>query len=148
LRGPFAALFGNSSGGVVTLYTNDPPRVPTLRSSGGGGSFGARQWGVDMGTTVGEVGLSVRRFDRSSDGWRDHSASRREQWGARLVRESPEGSRLSLVVATLEQPEAQDPLGLTRAQFDEDPRQAGAGAIAFNTRKSVEHRQAGVEWRQ
>ncbi len=148
LRGPFAALFGNSSGGVVTLYTNDPPRVPTLRFSGGGGSFGARQWGVDMGATVGEVGLSVRRFDRSSDGWRDHSASRREQWGARLVRESPEGSRLSLVVATLEQPEAQDPLGLTRAQFDEDPRQAGTGAIEFGTRKSVEHRQGGVELRQ
>src|SRR5690606_19379868 len=148
LRGPFAALFGNSSGGVVSLYTEDPPRVPTLRFSGGAGSFGTHQWGLDMGAAVRDVGLSLRRFDRSSDGWREHSASRREQWGAKLVREDTEGSRLSLVVATLEQPEAQDPLGLTRAQFDEDPRQAGAGAIAFNTRKSVEHRQAGVEWRQ
>jgi len=148
LRGPFAALFGNSSGGVITLYTEDPPRRPTLEFSGGAGSFGTRQWGVGAGATVGEVGLSLRRFDRWSDGWREHSASRRQQWGAKLVRENPEGSRLSLVVATLDQPETQDPLGLTRAQFDEDPRQAGTGAIAFDTRKSVDHRQAGVEWRQ
>src|SRR5690606_17034005 len=83
----------------------------------------------------------------SSDGWREHSASRREQWGAKLVREDAEGSRLSIVVATLEQPEAEDPLGLTRAQFDEDPRQADPAALAFDTRKSVDHRQAGLEWR-
>lgn len=148
LRGPFAALFGNSSGGVVTLYTRDPPRAPTLRLSGGAGSFGTRQWGVGVGTTVGDVGLSLRRSVRSSDGWREHSASRREQWGAKLVREDADGSRLAFVVATLDQPEAQDPLGLTRAQLEENPRQAGTGAIAFDTRKSVEHRQAGLEWRR
>ncbi len=148
LRGPFAALFGNSSGGVVSLYTEDPPRAPTLELSGGAGSFGSRQWGVGVGATVGDVGLSLRHFSRWSDGWREHSASRREQWGAKLVREDADGSRLSLVVATLEQPEAQDPLGLTRAQFEEDPRQAVAAARAFDTRKSVDHRQAGLEWRR
>ncbi len=148
LRGPFAALFGNSSGGVVSLYTEDPPRAPTLELSGGAGSFGSRQWGVGVGATVGDVGLSLRHFSRWSDGWREHSASRREQWGAKLVREDAEGTRLSLVVATLEQPEAQDPLGLTRAQFEEDPRQAVAAARAFDTRKSVDHRQAGLEWRR
>src|SRR5690606_21972311 len=128
LRGPFAALFGNSSGGVVSLYTEDPSHAPAFGFSGGAGSFGSREWGLALGTTSGDVGLSLRRFVRWSDGWRDHSASRREQWGAKLVREDEEGSRLSLVVATLDQPDAQDPLGLTRAQFEDDPRQAVAEA--------------------
>lgn len=148
LRGPFAALFGNSSGGVVSLYTEDPSHAPAFGFSGGAGSFGSREWGLALGTTSGDVGLSLRRFVRWSDGWRDHSASRREQWGAKLVREDEEGSRLSLVVATLDQPDAQDPLGLTRAQFEDDPRQAVAEALAFDTRKSVAHRQAGLEWRR
>ncbi|RPH60003.1 MAG: TonB-dependent receptor, partial [Burkholderiales bacterium] len=45
-------------------------------------------------------------------------------------------------------PDTQDPLGLTRDQFERDPRQAGTGATTFDTRKSVDHRQAGLSWQR
>lgn len=41
-------------------------------------------------------------------------------------------------------PDTQDPLGLTRAQFEEDPSQATAVATQFNTRKSVDQSQGGA----
>src|SRR5204863_1963465 len=30
LRGPFSALYGNASGGVIAVDTQDPPKQPTL----------------------------------------------------------------------------------------------------------------------
>lgn len=41
---------------------------------------------------------------------------------------------------------AQDPLGLTRAEFEADPGQTTASALRFNTRKSVRQRQLGAAW--
>lgn len=40
----------------------------------------------------------------------------------------------------------QDPLGLTRAEFEADPGQTTASALRFNTRKSVRQRQLGAAW--
>ena len=42
------------------------------------------------------------------------------------------------------QPEAQDPLGLTRAQWQANPRQADPAATLFDTRKTVDQQQGGV----
>ena len=46
---------------------------------------------------------------------------------------------LVLVANALDSPEAQDPLGLTQAQMEADPRQAPAAALVFDTRKSLRH---------
>jgi len=77
LRGPFAALYGNSSGGLVTVFTEDPPRRPTLGLRAGAGSFGTSKLGAEFGATAGAFGAraDVSRF--RTDGYRDHSRTRR-----------------------------------------------------------------------
>src|SRR5579864_1422083 len=40
MRGPFSALYGNSSGGVIQLFTADGPPVPTLSGRFDAGSYG------------------------------------------------------------------------------------------------------------
>jgi iron complex outermembrane receptor protein len=49
-----------------------------------------------------------------------------------------------LVANVVETPSVQDPLGLTRAQLAANPRQAGVGAVLFNTRKSLDQEQLGA----
>ena len=44
----------------------------------------------------------------------------------------------------LHQPGSQDPLGLTRAQFETDPRQVDGAALTFDTRKAVRQGQGGL----
>ncbi|ODS97299.1 MAG: hypothetical protein ABS56_09980 [Lautropia sp. SCN 69-89] len=146
LRGPFAALYGNSSGGLVSVFTGDPPQRPTWRATGHAGSFGAWKFGAGFGDTIGAVGarMDASRFD--TDGFREHSRTRRDLASARLTHVDHPDSRFALDATVLHQPETGDPLGLTRQQVKEDPRQAGTGAIAFDTRKSVEHRQLGLSW--
>lgn len=147
LRGPFAALYGNSSGGLVTVFTEDPPQQPTFGMRAGAGSFGARKLGIEFGGTTGALGARVDASRFRTDGWRDHSRTRRDLANARLVW-SGDASRFSLSATALDQPDTLDPLGLTRAQLASDPRQAGTGAVAFDTRKSVDHRQIGADWQR
>ena len=53
--------------------------------------------------------------------------------------------RLRITLNALDIPEAEDPLGLTRAQWQEDPRQASPQALQFRTRKSTEQQQLGAQ---
>ncbi len=53
--------------------------------------------------------------------------------------------RLSLNSVAM--PDAQDPLGLTRSQYEADPLQAAPVAVQFNTRKTTRQQTAGAEVR-
>ncbi len=46
LRGPFSALYGNSSGGVIQVFTEDGEAPPRLGFSAAGGSFGSTRLGA------------------------------------------------------------------------------------------------------
>ncbi|MDA8109371.1 MAG: TonB-dependent receptor [Betaproteobacteria bacterium] len=144
LRGPFAALYGNSSGGVIQLFTENAPREPTPGASLSVGSYRSWRETLKFGATDGALGANGDLSRFSTDGYRDHSAATRYLGDAKLRLALAGGSSLSLVVNELSQPWTQDPLGLTRAQLDADRRQAGTGALQYNTRKNILHRQAGL----
>ena len=148
LRGPFSALYGNSSGGVIELFTadgSDPPQLDFGLVGAGHGSVraSANARGVAEGF---DYNLDVTHFQ--TDGWRDHSAARRESGNAKLGWNIGNDGRLTVVANTLSLPEAQDPLGLTHEQFDADPRQVTAVAALYDTRKSVRQNQLGAIWAQ
>ncbi|KAG1251953.1 hypothetical protein G6F68_012018 [Rhizopus microsporus] len=93
LRGPFSALYGNSSGGVIQVYTEDGTPPPTLSASGWGGSDGTWRYGVKA--SGGEPGgldyvLDASRF--TTDGYRDHSGERREGGGGGITLRHDNGS--------------------------------------------------------
>ncbi len=60
LRGPFSALYGNSSGGVIQLFTADGKEPAELRSSVAYGSFDTMRAGVSASGITGPVGLQRR----------------------------------------------------------------------------------------
>jgi iron complex outermembrane receptor protein len=143
LRGPFASLYGNSSGGVIQVFTADGPERPTLDAGLMGGSFGQRRAYLRFGGDAQCVNYLVSASRYETDGYRDHSAATREQFNAKVTARVGTGT-LTLVANALDQPDTQDPLGLTRAQFQANPRQVDASAIAFDTRKSIRQKQAGA----
>jgi iron complex outermembrane recepter protein len=144
LRGPFSSMYGNASGGVINVQTQDGPQQPTVWSDLSGGSFNTWRGAAKFGGQWGSVnGLGdVSHFE--TDGYRQHSAAMREQINAKLRIDLQDRSSLTVVANALDQPDTQDPLGLTRAEYQADPRQATPNAIAFNTRKSVAHEQLGA----
>jgi iron complex outermembrane receptor protein len=144
LRGPFASLYGNASGGFIQTFTEDGPERPTLRPSLSVGSYDSHRAGIVVGGTAGALNYLVDASRFQTDGYRDHSAARRDHLNAKLRIAFATGATLTAIVNALEQPDTQDPLGLRRAQMQANPRQVDPAAIAFDTRKSIEHRQGGL----
>ena len=147
LRGPLAQLYGNAAGGVLQVFTRDPPVTsdkPEYSLSAGVGSDNQRHLAAGIAGGSDTLGgtLDVSRY--STDGFRDHSAARREQLNAKVVAKPSGDTTLTGIINLFNQPLAEDPLGLTHAQFDKNPRQVIPGALTFNTRKTIAQQQAGL----
>ncbi|HWJ06163.1 MAG TPA: TonB-dependent receptor [Steroidobacteraceae bacterium] len=146
LRGPFAALYGNSSGGVIHLLSALESKEPQVRVSGTNDENGTWRGSLNFAGAFGPADFSgnLARFD--TDGFRDHSAARRDTANLWLRYRPDDASTLTVLGNALDQPDTQDPLGLTQEQLDADPTQAGLGAVEFDTRKSVHHLQGGLSY--
>ena len=148
LRGPFSALYGNSSGGVIQVFTADGEGPPRFDFGLAGASDGTWRASANARGASGgfDYNLDVTHFQ--TDGYRDHSRARRESGNAKLGWKIGDGGKLTLLLNSVDLPSAQDPLGLTRAQFRADPRGVAAVAEQFDTRKSVHQDQAGAIYEQ
>jgi len=159
LRGPFSALYGNHSGGVVQLFTREPTDRPTVDATFTGGSYGQRKLDTNASGRSGGIGYLIDASRFETDGYRDHSAATRDQAYAKLVVEPTSTSRLVITASGLRQDDTQDPLGVTWDTFRRDPR---AGEIdttdtrspqrtlaeRYDTRKSINHKQFGATFEQ
>lgn len=154
LRGPFSALYGNSSGGVISLVSA-APKEARWSLDADVGSDGLRQWRAGVATPLpGGFSLAAQLGRFEIDGFRPQSAAERTLANLRLGW-AGERDRVLLVANAIDQP-ALDALGLTRAQFDLDPRQTTIQALPqtapgqadrFNTRKNTRQQQLGLTWR-
>lgn len=147
LRGPFSALYGNSSGGVVQVFTEEGSRPPQWVADISAGSYGTRRYGLRAsGATESALGLidyNVSASHFTTGGYRDHSAARKNLGNVKLGVQLDDASRLTIVANGVDLT-AQDPLGLTRSQFESNPRTAAIQARTFNTRKMVQQTQGGL----
>jgi len=143
LRGPFSVMHGNAAGGVINVITRSGASDPGIALDLMAGSYGTYRAAVQAGGLTNGVDWigSGAYFD--TDGYRDHSSARRTQANGKLVYTTAGGTTLRLVGNALETP-AQDPLGLTRAQFESDPRSVVPQALLFDTRKKVRQGQGGI----
>lgn len=144
LRGPFSALYGNASGGVISVFSEDPPAAPQATMTGGGGSYGSGTFGVKLGAATPYVGGVVAASEFVTDGFREHSSARRDLTNAKLVLDPSPSTRVTLIGNTQYQPETEDPLGLTRAQWTANPRGVDPAALQFDTRKTINQMQGGA----
>jgi iron complex outermembrane receptor protein len=144
LRGPFSTLYGNASGGVISVFTEDGPSPPQASLQAIGGSYRTSNLVAKLGGQQGAVNFDVAGNHFTTDGYRDHSQASRDLLNARVSLVAGEDTQITLIGNSLYQPEAQDPLGLTRAQWQANPRQADPAATLFDTRKTVNQTQGGV----
>jgi iron complex outermembrane receptor protein len=96
--------------------------------------------------SAGAFGYVVHASRFETDGYREHSAARRDLGNAKLTWRTGDAGKLTLVANSVAVPNAQDPLGLTRAQYEADPRSVDPAAITFNTRKSFNQTQLGATY--
>ena len=178
LRGPFSALYGNSSGGVVQTFTERGGGATRIVPSFAVGSYGTLRVGLKA---LGSVGLKTdddvspriaagRTGDESAAihasaasfaanpsidyavdashfetrGSREHSGARRDLAHAKLTYANVDDTTVTAIVNRVDLPRADDPLGLSRAEYTRDPHAVDPTALQFDTRKTFSQSQAGV----
>ncbi|SNC66724.1 iron complex outermembrane recepter protein [Hymenobacter gelipurpurascens] len=128
IKGPTASVYGAGIGGAV-LLTNRRPLPGTSRVQTGftAGSYGLRRYTVaaETGTATGYLRAQYSR--QTLDGYREQSALRRETIALDGEMKATEHGTLGLH-ALYTDLDYQLPGGLTRAQFEQNPRQARPGS--------------------
>ena len=150
LRGPFSALYGNSSGGVINVTSQTGTQPPTVEASSYYGSFGTWHYGmkatgaVGDGSHAGDVDYTVSTNRFTTHGYRDHSGARKNLANARLGVRINDVSQLTLLLNSVDI-KANDAGGLTADEWRDNPRQSPRGD-QYNTRKNTRQTQAGLRY--
>lgn len=150
LRGPFSALYGNASGGVVNVVTRKGQQPDRVAASTDYGSFGSWRYGLKAsgatgdGSQPGDVDYTVSTNRFTTHGFRDHSGTRKNLANARLGVRIDDVSKLSLMLNSVDI-KANDPGGLSHEEWKANPRQSPRGD-QYNTRKTLTQTQAGLRY--
>jgi iron complex outermembrane receptor protein len=153
LRGPFSALYGNSSGGVINVETETGQQPTTLEASSWYGSYGSWRNSVKAsgatgdGTQAGDVNYTVSASRFTTHGFRDHSSADKNLGNAKLGVRIDDVSTLTLLFNSVHV-DAQDPGGLTAEQWKDNPRQVASNVTLYDARKTVDQTQAGLHYQR
>ena len=144
LRGPFSALYGNASGGVINVSTEEggPDTVWSTTAAGGStGSFRLEEK-ISGSTSMFNYVIAGSRFE--TEGWRQQSAAQRDNLNARLGFRLGPDTQAVLVLNRLDLPNAKDPQGLDAVGLA-NPRSVPASVLSFDTRKTTRQSQLGLD---
>ncbi|RZJ21351.1 TonB-dependent receptor [Acinetobacter sp. UBA3106] len=148
LGGPFSALYGNSSGGTILTSTKQGQGKDSIEVGYSGGSHQKSradiilQGGAEKASEPSYV-VSSSYFD--TDGYRDHSAARKVLSNAKLTWDLEDGSKVNWIVNHVDI-NADDPQGLSREQWQANPKQVNDAANIYDVRKEINQTQTGLTW--
>lgn len=145
IRGPAAALYGNTAGGVIQMEMERPPRVPFSQEFGVvAGSHGLLRLQSSTAGQAESIDYQVNLTRLQTDGYRQHSEARNLYLNSRI---GWEGARDRVrVVVNAGDSDALNPGSLSAEQQADDR----FGAFPFNvnqqTGKTVTEGMAGMSW--
>nr|WP_291368992.1 MULTISPECIES: TonB-dependent receptor [unclassified Acinetobacter] len=148
LGGPFSTLYGNSSGGTILTSTKQGQGKDSIEVGYSGGSHQKSradiilQGGAEKASEPSYV-VSSSYFD--TDGYRDHSAARKVLSNAKLTWDLEDGSKVNWIVNHVDI-NADDPQGLSREQWQANPKQVNDAANIYDVRKEINQTQTGLTW--
>lgn len=131
LKGPFAALYGNASGGVVAFRSREALTEgwkfeQTLAAR-------TQQSMVMLGSEIGEFALAQGQYE----GYRPRNNAEKKQASWRKSFELSPALHWDLRYDWLYDPLLEDPLALTEVEWRTDPSQTNSAAERFDTQKTT-----------
>jgi iron complex outermembrane recepter protein len=145
LRGSSSSLYGNASGGVISLTSDTTmPTVPapTLRVESG--AYGMRKVYGSVAVPLAGGGLDVSGTRLVSDGFRVHSQASTWRGSVRYAAALSPRTRLTAQLLAADSPRLQDPGALTAAEADTSPAAANPRNVTADAGKAVTQEQAGL----
>ena len=146
LRGPNSNLYGNSSGGVISINTLTDSSEKYYRNSG---IFGAYQYQSLQKTRIldwNSSSLIIHYDKRRSNGYRDQSGYKSNILNLKYINDIGKNNKIVWQINYTDSPYAYDAGGLKLSEVENDRRQARKNNIDYDTYEKVKHLKTGVSW--
>lgn len=148
LRGPAAALYGSSAGGVINIFTEDGTEQPYVEAGLSRGEFDFGRYTLKSGGQQGALNWLVSGSYLNFDGYRDHSEVNHSLINSKFRYSFSDGSELTAIVNAVDSPVADDPGGLTAAQVLTNRKAAAANNVRFDSGEWLEQQKLGLVYKR
>ncbi|MCH8292390.1 TonB-dependent receptor [Candidatus Poribacteria bacterium] len=148
IRGATSSLYGNASGGVISLITESGPEKPFVEFRPTIGAFGLAKYQLKTGGQSGNLNYLLNFSRMEISGFREHSRTENLLLNSKVRFTIDSASDLTMVVNFVNSPTAMDPGSLTREQVDADRNQAAARNVSLDAGESVMQGRIGSIYRR
>lgn len=131
IKGPSSGLYGNASGGVISLFSENPKEhFAELQTNFG--AYGFQRYQFKTGQEIGKVIYFLSASRLLSTGYRDQNSIERNFLNGKLIYNFTDKNKLTFLANYIDSPLAEDPGALIQSELDKNRQQVRPQNITFN----------------
>jgi iron complex outermembrane recepter protein len=139
IKGPSSGLYGNASGGVISLFSENA-KEHFAEFQANFGAFGLQRYQFKTGQEIGKVMYFVSGSRLLSTGYRDHSSIERNFLNGKVVYSFSDKNKLTFLANYIDSPRAEDPGALIQSEIDKNRQQARPQNITFDASETFKQK--------
>ncbi|SFI37698.1 iron complex outermembrane recepter protein [Nitrosomonas sp. Nm34] len=148
LRGPSASLYGNASGGMISITTRSPREKFEVMPRLVLGQFGYLKSEWYAGGRMSNFDYGWFGSYLQQKGWRDHSSMENLFSQVKLNFQPSPDSDWMILMHEFYSPDSKDPGALTLAEVNANPKQAAVNNQLYNASEAIRQEQFAVRYRK
>ncbi len=146
IRGPSSSLYGSSSGGVISLYTESGTPDPYAEARLTVGEYDHQKYHIKTGGEVDRLNYFMSASHLSYEGFRDHSELRQTTFNSKFTYDINENSDLQVVFNAMDSPTREDSGALSPAEVAVDREQAQPRNLSSNAGEEIDQQKLGFTY--
>jgi iron complex outermembrane recepter protein len=139
IRGPSSGLYGNASGGVISLFSENA-KEHFAEFQANIGAYGLQRYQFKTGQTVGKLMYFISASRLLSTGYRDQSSIERNFLNGKLIYSFTDKNKLTFLANYIDSPLAQDPGALIQSELDKNRQQVRPQNITFKASETFKQK--------
>lgn len=130
IKGPSSGLYGNASGGVISLFSENP-KEHFAELQANVGAYGLQRYQFKTGQEIGKVTYLVSASRLLSVGFRDQNSIERNFLNGKIIYTFTDKNKLTFLANYIDSPLAEDPGALIQTELDKNRQQVRPQNITF-----------------
>ena len=139
IKGPSSGLYGNASGGVISLFSENP-KEHFAEFQANVGAYGLQRYQFKTGQEVGKLTYLLSASRLLSTGYRDHSSIERNYVNGKVIYNFTDKNKLTLLANYIDSPRAEDPGALIQSEVDKNRQQVRSQNITFDASETFKQK--------
>jgi iron complex outermembrane receptor protein len=143
IRGPSSSLYGNASGGVINIISEEGPEIPYISTRISAGDYNFQKVQLKAGGQTDLLNYFVSFSDMEIGGYREHSQAENSQFTGRFNFNLDKDRTFRVVFNATDQPISNDPGGVNAADAAANPRAARGRNVTYDTGEALSQERIG-----